>query len=264
MSDKLQDIQALLAEVKPAPREPSAKARELIFKYRGSQKIILLIGVVFILVGLPFLIIFAGGLPVDILLDANLGKTHAPGRVTSKTLLSNTYINGVNPWRIEYRYQFDGSSYHGESSTTNYQLVRHLEKGAEIDLEVFGPLPAWSRYRGTSQSTFGYLGAFSILFPLVGLLLTFFAVRSNRREIKAYRLGTPVIAEKTFAGQDHSTSSNGRHPWKIEWSFTAERQTFTGSLSSMEYEDLAPWLGAEKLIVLYYPPKPRLNTLFIA
>jgi hypothetical protein len=52
----------LLAEVPLAPRTPSKRAREIIFRYQGSQKVMLLLGGIFLVVGVIMTTVFCWGL----------------------------------------------------------------------------------------------------------------------------------------------------------------------------------------------------------
>src|SRR5260370_37010204 len=72
-----------LDQVPPAPREPSPRARELIFRYQGSQRAMLLVGAIFAAVGGGFAVIFCWGPPGDLALAAGgapLARRRPPAR----------------------------------------------------------------------------------------------------------------------------------------------------------------------------------------
>ena len=58
-----------LDAVPPAPREPSPRARELIFRYQGSQKVLLLVGAIFLAIGVLLSVPMNWGLPSDLALS---------------------------------------------------------------------------------------------------------------------------------------------------------------------------------------------------
>src|SRR5260370_3037853 len=69
-----------LDQVPPAPREPSPRARELIFRYQGSQRAMLLVGAIFAAVGVVFAVIFCWGLPGHLAIAAGGTPVHRRGR----------------------------------------------------------------------------------------------------------------------------------------------------------------------------------------
>ena len=102
-----------------------------------------------------------------------------------------------------------------------------------------------------------------VLFPIIGCWLTFYAVRSNRREIHAFRDGTAVLARVSFTGYDTSTSVNHRHPFKLGWQFDVRGKMFEGSITSMEKSELEDFAAGKEVVVLYAPENPAINTLWV-
>ena len=250
-----------LSTVPPAPREPSPVARRLVFGYQGSQFVMLLIGVIFLVIGLILSGVFCWSLPIDLTIAAT-GKPH-PGLVTKAETNYHAEVNGEHPIEVSYTYSFDGAEFSGSSSMLGQQYLE-LQPGSTIDLEVAGAKPQWSRVKGGTYGFFGYFGAFVLLFPILGGVFTFLSIRSNRREIRAFREGRPVVARVTYAGLDHSTTMNNKHPFKISWEFQADgSRSFTGSISSMREEDLAAFASAGEIVVLYDPEDPGINTLYV-
>jgi hypothetical protein len=109
----------------------------------------------------------------------------------------------------------------------------------------------------------GLFGLLLFLFPAVGGLLVLLAVRSNRREIRAFVHGTPTLARVVYAGDDLSTTVNGRHPYKVAWEFRVEGDVYEGSLTSMKLLELEPFGKAREVAVLYDPADPSCNTLYV-
>lgn len=249
------------SSVPPAPREPSALARRLVFRYQGSQFVLLLIGVIFLAMGVPMGAAFCWSLPVDLTIAAT-AKQHTGTVVSAKTNY-NARVNGRHPVDVRYTYAFDGAQFEGSSDMLGDEYAA-LQPGSTIDLEVAASHPSWSRVAGGTYGFFGYFGAFTLIFPVVGGVLAFFAVRSNRREIRAFREGRPVTAKVTYAGLDYTTKLNGRHPFKLAWEFRADGSTlYTGSISSMREEDLRPLVGEGEVVVLFDPEDPSVNTLYV-
>ena len=110
---------------------------------------------------------------------------------------------------------------------------------------------------------FGYGGLFVLLFPVLGLVLAFFAVRSNRREIRAFVHGEPARAKVVFFGPDRSVQINGRNPFRLAWEFRVAERIFSGSLSSMSMLALEDLGKAEEIVVLYDPADPEVNTVWV-
>src|SRR5262245_22492439 len=55
-----------LDAIPPAPREPSPRARKLVFGYQGAQGARLLIGLIFTGIGLLITTVFGWGMPTDL------------------------------------------------------------------------------------------------------------------------------------------------------------------------------------------------------
>src|SRR5262249_25199515 len=102
-----------LGHVPPPPRQPSARAKDIVFAYQGSQKVMLLIGAMFLAMGMLFAVIFCWGLPVDIAIA--LGGRPTTGTVTSTEVQRNVTVNGRHPSLIHFRYQVNGAWHEGSS-----------------------------------------------------------------------------------------------------------------------------------------------------
>jgi hypothetical protein len=256
-----QDPRMDLFSIPPPPREPSPRARDLVFRYQGTQKALLLVGAIFAAVGTAMAIPFCWGLPSDLALAAAGRAQH--GRVLSAELDRSVRINGRNPTAIQFSYSVDGVKYQGQSSTTDRALAAQARPDDSVPIEVSGLNPRWSRVTGSTRSMLGYAGLFVLIFPLVGFLLVGFAARSNRREIRAFVHGQPVKAKRVFAGLDRSTTINGRNPFRVDWEFRVDGSIYSGSISSMSTLALEDFAKAQELTVLYDPADPSVNTLWV-
>lgn len=247
-----------LNDVPPAPRAPSAEARHLVFGYRGKQGVLLVIGACALALGLVLATIFCWGLPVD--LAISLSKRETVGTILHAETNLGTKIGGRRPTLVRFEYEGGGSRWQGESNSFEIQA----EQTGPVAVEYAALNPSWGRLAGETYGTFGYLGLFTLIFPLLGGLLLNHAIRSNRREIRAFVHGRPVLARVTFRGLDHSTTVNGRHPFVMRWEFRTDTgATVHGSISSMVLQDIKAFGEAEQVVVLFDPADPKSNTLYV-
>ncbi len=252
---------AALAAVPSAPRRPSKRARALIFAYTGTQKAMLWVGIVFSVFGSLLSLPFCWGLPVDLAIA--LTHRDLQGTVVDASLNRSAEIGGQHPTSITFTYEVNGRTYTGTCSTLDDQLVEAATPGARLGLEVARLNPAWARLAGTTHATFGYTVLITLIFPGIGLAFLTWAIRSNRREIRAYRRGTPILARVVYRGPNKSVKINGAHPFMVKWEFKIDDDIYEGSLSTMSllaFEDL---MEPSEVPVLYLPENPRINTLYI-
>jgi hypothetical protein len=253
-----------LSGIPRAPRQPSRRARKLIFRYTGTQKAILIIGLGFSLFGVALMIPLLWGMPSDFVIAC--GKREVTGQVLRVGEASYA-VNDVTPARIHYSYEIEGQRRESYSDTFDLAAVLPRPDDAvqgPIKVEVSVLWPGCSRIVGTRNWTTGPLVLIFLLFPLIGGLMLFFSVRSNRREIRAFIHGVPAVARVVSIGEDTSTTINGRHPLRVAWEFKVGQEAYTGSLSSMVHLDLEEFFDASEVVVLHDPDRPEINTLFVA
>lgn len=249
-----------LDQVPPPPRRPSPLARRLVFAYQGTQAALRVAGIVFTVAGLALLVPLGWNLPVDAAVA--VGGAEVTGVVRSVERARRERILGQRPWYVAYAYEVDGLPLDGEATV----LVEPPPAGAPIELEVVPSRPRWSRVAGRTRNVFGWgWGLAPLLLVALGVSGLAKAIGSNRREVRAFVHGRPVLARVTFRGQDPTVELNRRHPFVVRWEFQAPTgERVEGSLSSMEAADLQPFEGAEQVVVLYDPADPRCNTLYVA
>jgi hypothetical protein len=253
-----------IASIPPAPREPSARARETIFRFHGGQTVMLVVGGIFLAIGIALTVPLNWGLPSDVAIAASSRQLHA--RVISRDLDRSVTINGNHPTEIRFVYTVDGQRYEGRSRTMNTALLRGAQPEASVPIQVSSLNPKWARLPGTTRSLMGWFGLLFLLFPLVGGGIVFTALRAHHREVRAFVEGTPVMAKVVAFGPDYSTRINGRNPFRVRWEFRAgpEQRIYSGSLSSMSMLALEDLGKAEEIVVLYDPVDPSINTAWIA
>lgn len=247
--------------VPPPPREPSARTLQLVHAYAGAQRVMLILGVAFLLGGSLFAVIFCRGIGADAALLI-AGEPHK-GVVVSSRLRTDIEINGSNPHEVQFRFEYGGKQ-HTASSTSTSDAFAELAPGDSVDIEVLPSSPELARIEGATSSTFGLWASLILIFPIVGFIFTVKAVLENQREIRAHRVGVPAMATVVFRGLDETTSSNERHPFMVRWEFEVTGKRYAGKLSHMDASLLADLGLNGEIVVLYDPNKPAVNTAYIA
>ena len=77
----------------------------------------------------------------------------------------------------------------------------------------------WKNVPALIGAVFSTVFIWSILFPLIGIPLWIHGHRKARRWLTALEGGRATRGRLTHVGYDTSQSSNGRHPWRIEYRF---------------------------------------------
>ena len=250
-----------LQDVPPAPRQPSPAAHRLIFEYRGSQALMLWIGAGLLIMGLGFTTLTCWGLPVDLAIA--VGPVRTVGTILSAETNGGLSIGGVHPTHVRYAFESSGTRWEGECDTFG---VAPGQRGS-IRIEHASFSPDWSRVDGETHANSkpGYWALWILVIPGAGAVALALAVRSNRREVRAFTHGRAALARITFRGVDGSVDFNGRHPFLIRWEFRTENgDVHEGSITSMKLLELEPYAESEELVVLYDPADPRVNTMFVA
>lgn len=244
----------------PAPRVPSPAARKLVLGYQGKERVLLWIGGVFLLLGLPFCFIFLSGVPSDLRLS--LGGQRASATVTSLVLETSYEINGAHPTRIGFSYDDVGRRREAASYTTKASVLGALAVGAPVEIEHLPGSEGVARVVGTTSGPFGPVVAFVLIFPLAGAALLGWAIQMNHRQVRAYRHGHAARGLVRSRGVDHTVSSNGEHPTKIVWEFQVDGRSYQGELSSFEHMLLREVVPTDEVVVVYDPARPEHNTLY--
>lgn len=247
-----------LPVVPPAPRTPSKRTRALIHAYTGAQSAKRIIGVVFTLVGVVVTPILGAGLPSDAAIALD-GET-ARGTIVDVAQDRSVKVNGAHPWRV--RFAHDGGA--GTSTTFDGAWATSLARGATVEIERARAWPEAARVKGTRVSAIGWFALFPLVFGVIGAPLLVSAVRSNRREIRAFTVGRAAVARVTRFELDRTVKVNGRHPTVLAWTFDVMGETYTGSLSHMDRGVLEPLVVDDRIAIVYDEGDPRANTAYVA
>lgn len=221
----------------------------------------LIFGLAFLLFGSIFPVVFGWGLPVDLAIAVS--GTTVQGKGLDARVNRSVRINRAHPTIVRFSYEMEGQRYTGEVSTFDDAAIAAGNSGGSLSVEVARLNPSWARVEGTTNAAFGYIGLFTLIFPLVGLAMFAGAVRSNRREVAAFTHGVPTRATVVYSGPDTTTKINGRHPRIVRWRFELDGREYTGSLSGFELGSLEALVEGEEVPVLYLPENPSINTLYV-
>lgn len=193
------------------------------------------------------------GLPADLLIA--VGKVQVPGRL-GRTELANYSVNDRRPTRVFYDY--------GGRHFQSYSDLLAAPSGTPLPVEVASAFPTYSRIQGSHRWTLGAWSLFVLLFPGAGVVSVFRAVRSQRRQIRAFVHGAAMVGRITFVGEDALTRINRRHPTAVAWEFSVGGAWFYGRLTSMHRSAFEGLVPEQAVVVLYDQARPASNTIYIA
>lgn len=141
----------------PPPREPSARTIQLVHAYAGSQRVTLILGVIFLVVGLPLSLILSRAVGVGLfgyffllfplvglaltvtVVRENQREIHAHrmgvpamATVVFRGLDMSTSVNDRHPFMIRWELEVAGQKYEGKLS--------HMEESLLADLGLNGQI----------------------------------------------------------------------------------------------------------------------------
>ena len=105
------------------------------------------------------------------------------------------------------------------------------------------------------------LGLMGLIFPGIGAPMLMVGLRRGRRQIAALELGTPAEGELVSVAQNRSETINGRHPWVIEYQFTANGAAVRGTVQCWSLVDGERRPG-DPVWVVYLVADPQMSTLW--
>jgi len=77
----------------------------------------------------------------------------------------------------------------------------------------------WKNVIAFIGAAFSTVFAWSIIFPIIGIPMWIYGHRKGKRWLAALEGGRATRGRLTSVDYDRSQTSNGRHPWRIEYTF---------------------------------------------
>jgi hypothetical protein len=136
-----------LARVPVAPREPTPRARPLVFGFGPGGRILLIVGIGFLLMGSLFTRIFCRDLPADVALS--FAGQKAEGTVRSVETDSHMKVNGRSPKVVTFDYVADGQTHHSTSAVLDGTSPK---TGAPVSVEYLSWSADCARIVGTTRN----------------------------------------------------------------------------------------------------------------
>ncbi|MFT5681230.1 MAG: hypothetical protein ACI8RZ_002136 [Myxococcota bacterium] len=101
-----------------------------------------------------------------------------------------------------------------------------------------------------------FFGAlFGGLFFAVGLIVAVVSIRSAKAALAPLQRGDSAVGTVVSVDRNRSFTEDGRHPWLIDYTFTANDQTLGGTISSADPRMAGVEVG-HSLHVVYLPEDP--------
>lgn len=209
-----------------------------------------IIGFLFTIIGLAFVIYFSFKLNWKILLAGKNDFTPAMAYITGS--VETQYTVDENPlFEFHYRYSADGNH---ENTGSFLEFADSYESGQEIQIEYLKDSPDVSRIAGTDRRNFdqimflagigGILGGFLFLYP---------SIRKTRRERKILIAGLPATGKLTHA-EPTNMKVNEQTVYKLTYEYsTGQNKSHKFSIRSHMIRNLSEE-HTENLI--YDPSKP--------
>lgn len=140
-----------------------------------------------------------------------------------------------------------------EHEDFSYSTGIELNPGANVTVEYPSGKPEMSRIKGMRRQQFGLLVLFVLIFPLIGLIIVFFAFRSGVRIYRVLRNGI-VTRGKLIDKQRTNATINDEIVYKFTFSFTDENGNKHSISNKTHRTDLLEDDREEQLI--YNPDNP--------
>jgi hypothetical protein len=115
----------------------------------------------------------------------------------------------------------------------------------------------WSMYTGTIMFLFGLQGALGPIgvgdiFPLIGLAMICNGFYRANRKMKVLEHGLAAEGSVLDAGENESTSENGRHPYFIKYEYEVNGKLCTGFMNCWD-ESSTSFKPGDPIWVVYIP-----------
>ncbi len=100
-----------------------------------------------------------------------------------------------------------------------------------------------------------------ILFLGAGSAVFFWRYQEMMKVVRVLREGQLAAGKITQVVENTAVSVNGRHPWRIDYTYHASGQTFTGRVSTLNPPNQHLQEGKSARI-LYLPDEPQISSLY--
>lgn len=174
------------------------------------------IGLAFTLMGGIFVVVF-GAVMLSTKTNVSDGDPIAPGIIT-KVDPTGTTIND----QTLYKYYYEFQTPKGNNIKSHTKAFWGIAKpGDTIDIQYKPEQPEESRFADYTEEVFpAWIMLFLFIFPAVGLVLLFSAIRKAIRSIKVLKVGETAWGQ--YAGQEATnTKINNQTVYRLFFKFTA-------------------------------------------
>jgi hypothetical protein len=197
---------------------------------------------------------FAGNADVSSLVLFRTGVSQAQGVVTAARDTSASE-GRVRVREVSYSFAGPGGS---QRSGRSYITGTAPAPGESVTVEFVNAMPSVSRIQGMRQAMFGPAAVIVLIFPLIGLAIVLFSLRSGWKTGRLLSQGR-LAAGKLKSKEGTNVTVNGRPVMKVTFEFVAtdgqRHEASHSSTDTVALEDEA----SEQL--LYLPDEPRSATL---
>ncbi len=103
----------------------------------------------------------------------------------------------------------------------------------------------------------------SVIFPIIGFFLVKYSLKVANRKLEALEKGIATEGRLEDIYRDHSESVNGRHPWRLDYTFkTKNGQIIEASKTGAWNPNNAYRRPKDKLWVVYLENNPETNAIW--
>ncbi len=206
------------------------------------------------------------GLPMSLLFVLNSelvnvfkfdGKWVATKGIIQRIEATNASVNEQPIYRYYFSYNVAGQSYQGYSSDT-YKYAYDQEEVVEVPVEYKEKNVTRARIQGMRQETFSFWVAFVLIFPLVGGLILFGAMRRNLHALRLLKIGKPIRGTLLRA-KDTGSRINEEPIYDYEFAFEVDGRSHIATAKT----HLSHLLEDEETeLILYNPNNPEDNIIY--
>ena len=214
------------------------------------SNVMVIMGAAFILMGIPFVLVFV---PFGSLLSPDFSDDDpiVEARITYANS-TNASINEEEVYKYSFTYNTpDGGTY----SNVGYSTGQYYGEGDTIIVRYKSNKPSISKAEELRESSFPpIVSLFTLIFPLIGLIMFFFGAKKSLNSIRILKIGE--VAYGIFLHKEPTnTKINEQTVYKLTFEFTAkDNKTYKTISKTHKYQRL---LDEEKEKLVYDPNNPE-------